>query len=172
MRMAVKLRRMGRRLFNLAAALSLALFLFVCFLWFQSYQHGWGATWQRPDNGIASRWVTFRSRRGEVEIMFCHMRYGPLRRRPTISQTIGWYGLSWMRYEENYDGHEKLHFYDSNLACVFGVLPIVWLVTFVRSRRSKRTSGLCSQCGYDLRATVSRCPECGTALPQTQPRST
>lgn len=43
---------------------------------------------------------------------------------------------------------------------VLAILPCGWLVRNQR-RMHHRRRGLCEVCGYDVRATPQRCPECG-----------
>jgi hypothetical protein len=49
---------------------------------------------------------------------------------------------------------------DWTLVLLFGILPAFKLRKILRVR-SYRKRGLCPGCGYDLRATPARCPECG-----------
>ena len=43
---------------------------------------------------------------------------------------------------------------------LLAVMPALWVKRFRKARRAKGL-GLCPSCGYDLRASPERCPECG-----------
>jgi hypothetical protein len=49
------------------------------------------------------------------------------------------------------------------IAVLTGILPIVGIK---RRSGTQVSDGVCTSCGYDLRATPDRCPECGT-IPAT-----
>ncbi|MEZ0263310.1 MAG: hypothetical protein ACAI43_01175 [Phycisphaerae bacterium] len=51
-------------------------------------------------------------------------------------------------------------------AALFAVLPTWWAIR--RRRRRLRPERACPGCGYDLRATPDRCPECGR-VPEPKP---
>lgn len=50
-----------------------------------------------------------------------------------------------------------------------GVVAALHLLARSRARRAIARAGLCRHCGYDLRASPQRCPECGTAIDVASP---
>ena len=65
---------------------------------------------------------------------------------------------------------QRLLFPFWSVLLITGVPLALWLSARIRRVR-RRAAGRCVRCGYDLRASPSRCPECGHAAPHagTQP---
>lgn len=88
-------------------------------------------------------------------------------------------GFSWENNMTAYQWTLNVHVISSPYWAVIaalGLLPVVMVLPWLTwSRRVKREAGgLCVKCGYDLRASQGRCPECGTpfatrAAPSSSP---
>jgi hypothetical protein len=170
---------MLRRLFTLLSALSLLLCVAVGVLWLRSYSYYEGGPvflthsslgvesvqgyfivrWRADENTREKqvrRWVVvpaFRSRSG----------------LPTFppEETTRVLGVVYWNTELPIQG------WSTPMQLRFLVVPYPWLVVLFltlplvyvgyRWRSRTRHPSLCRSCGYDLRATLDRCPECGTA---------
>ncbi|HEY7119484.1 MAG TPA: hypothetical protein VH475_23030 [Tepidisphaeraceae bacterium] len=76
------------------------------------------------------------------------------------NSTFRW-NMSGTPYTSNCSSSVDLHV--PGWAVTFPLITAMFLVHRARVRRKHRVnSGLCARCGYDLRATPDRCPECGS----------
>src|SRR4051812_19229388 len=175
---------MRRWLFNLATAVSLALCVAVGVLWVRSYRIGTlvGYLAQRGTDGMYHDRYLAQAEGGIHIVVFrqdvptapvygaglqiVHFAVGPS--SPRSSQSSSPTRAQWSFAGFSYDQRRNLparewsdwtipHWF---LVILTTAIPGVWLYRFIKARRVKRL-GLCPTCGYDLRATPQRCPECG-----------
>lgn len=153
---------MIRRLFKAASALSLLMFVATVVLWILSYFHeaDFVSTWMSrrlnclvaiaSDDGVVAL---------NVEVPGDGL--GPMR------QLAGWSHLG-VFVNHLQQGSvtiyvTEFHYWD--LFVIFLLIPTGSLIA-TRARRCQPGGGACRSCGYDLRASNDRCPECGTPIPQ------
>jgi hypothetical protein len=158
-------RGIGRRLLGLgfasSATLSLALLVALVALWIYSYRPG-GWSYDRgpyPDDSLK-----LSLDHGQVSGSRNKVRPGD---GPEVyhDHYILYLacGVSTYTGPNYYSWNFRTPLWPSALAAA--VLPAAWLLIRLPGRRTRRRlrRRLCPACGYDLRATTGRCPECGTA---------
>jgi hypothetical protein len=109
-------------------------------------------------------------RREDVTDRGLYWRSSPLPPAPSRADVVNANvaGFGWRQHRQRTrgrDDHERIVSIPAALpAACFAILPLSRLAA-ARRRRSRRATGLCPTCDYDLRGNESGvCPECGTAI--------
>jgi hypothetical protein len=160
-----------RRLFNLAAAVSLVLCISSVALSVRSTKRG-----DLLELYVWDHVFAVASQSGGIFVSFGSVWEGPSTMVFKSFDAVSWSGTLGMGYY----AHSQIGWFcdfafaaDSAVAaviphwfvaCAFCVLPV--RVILRKLNRSKRCSlNCCPTCGYDLRATPDCCPECGATQP-------
>jgi hypothetical protein len=165
---------MKRRAFKIVVALSLLLFVATGVLWVRSYWHRdvftlWfaerRACWVESCRGGGIQFVQMTNMATDQLESGWDVAF-PADPLPT-EMRLG-FGFVPTTSPPNWDGGPSRQVYITvvvfpayALMILLAVLPTTWAFTMIR--RSRRVGlGHCLHCGYDLRASPDRCPECGT----------
>ena len=79
-------------------------------------------------------------------------------------------GTFWLpRYISRYSPRYILQIPYWLIALVFGIAPAISYYSRLVLPARRRTYGLCATCGYNLKGTLTRCPECGASPTSASP---
>jgi hypothetical protein len=179
---------MRPRLFTVICVVSLLPSLTLAILWARSYRVAEEWTWRRADGdrsirtmggtfaiawdlGAASQMNQPHGLRYEQNALVCGI--DPILLMCSDSGEIYAYwqrgGFEWIKKDRprsgTYMARAIAPFW--SIIGVTALLPLAWTTMQVRSRACQRKRHgrlLCRNCGYDVRATPERCPECGTVV--------
>jgi hypothetical protein len=169
----------GRAIFGGMALASMALGLVLGYYWLVS--HGDGANfarigemgWARMANSVAGK-LQFAILEGMPQAFTtAHWSSSAIdyeiqmMNSPEVKTKGGAFGFAYARTEPATSGPRATFVQAPYWAAVMAsaLLPAAWMVRqrgFARRRR-RADAGQCLTCGYDLRQTPERCPECGAA---------
>jgi len=172
-------KRAGRWLFNFAVAVSLLMCVVTVVMWVRSYRLWEWAAYQTT----SGRLCTVTSRLGalsfDVTDGWPAGQFKPFERHSDPVLVAGlpppseWHllGFGVDRHTQKVGvGHWRgptsgtsivvPYWFVALLAMISAVMPAVWVGRKISTARRVRM-GHCLACGYDLRATPDRCPECG-----------
>jgi hypothetical protein len=183
---------MIRRAFTVAAVLSLLLCIATLAFWIRSYRIGDALIWSRlilavdPESDFVpmSKYYVIELTDGNGCFV---VQYGndwaqpitpfPTWRHVTTTRPFDFrnsFGSFWERrgfsWENDRDIWRQISTPAWLPAALSAIPPVLWSILFYR-KRHRRHAGCCPSCGYDLRASKNRCPECGTPI-MTKPEPT
>jgi hypothetical protein len=158
-------KRVGRYILNSVTVLSLALCVGTVALWARSYTAGSGLSYKGNSRMIVSVEGKLMLIARDTPMVYVPDAHDVEGFRKDASSARRWGGFERFRGQDSYEDSERVctgipYWF---LACASAALPVGRsLIALTRVRR--RRPGHCVKCGYDLRATPDRCPECG-AIP-------
>ena len=169
---------MRGRLFTFVAVAALLLCTGIVVLWVRSYFVSDAIGWSWETGAVQAGTASGRLRLSQILLLdgsryglphFAHAHYPPSIDPPTRRLPARWSNLGFgyehqLRVGQNESRMVLLPLWFVVLGMM--VLPALW---YVRRRGAASGTPICQRCGYDLRATPDRCPECGAVSNRRDP---